>query len=236
MAVNRRLTDFMSNFGYSIVEKEARPDLAFWGQPSEVYDLIDVFTTVDGTWDPSDKVGSIPVWARNSYLRSLSDPYYCGDLGGATHMFILVLDQHGVPAEGTQTIYWSSGLGSLPPRKDDSYVYRSTGHHGWSNCYMEHHGSGYTPPNRGPWCMAPSGVADVLEYVGLPYSWHISTFGVWKARPAGTAEPDKDHEADGKDKEKKETGDQDVAAAVAALHADVRRLAKFLGLDLDAPA
>lgn len=194
----RKLSMYMDTFGYKVVEKADRPDKTYWGTPVEVYDLVALFFTRDGHWylptgDPMSEanVGSIEQWALDAYgyIQDQNNPYYYSGCGGATHLHMLVLGQDGKPMVGKGHMYWNTGLSSLPP--DASFTQRnSESPHGWSNCYIEH-GSGYTPPAQGVWCMCPFGLSDVIQYAGLYKSYHIATFGVWQARnPSNDNPPD----------------------------------------------
>ena len=56
------ISDWAQKFGISIEPAT--------GNPGEtVYRVKDIFTTRDGSWEPSDKPGSVPQWARDAYLK-----------------------------------------------------------------------------------------------------------------------------------------------------------------------
>lgn len=54
------------------------------GQPGEtIYHVTDIFTTRDGSWEPSNTPGSVPQWARDTYLKPWGNPQYFDDAGAA---------------------------------------------------------------------------------------------------------------------------------------------------------
>jgi hypothetical protein len=169
-----RISEWAKEFNVYVVPYAERPD-----SPSgPKYVIKDIFTTVDGSWEPSDKPGSIPQWARDEYLTAEFD-----DAGGDHHFFIAVENGGGNLLPNFDVIFWSDGLEKLADPTYDGYVERQTKtHSGWINIPM-FPGSTYYPDlgEEGPWCVtAASGVADVICGVGLPYQQHISTFVVLK--------------------------------------------------------
>ena len=79
-----RISDWAQKFGISI-EPTA-------GNPGEtVYRVKDIFTTRDGSWEPSDKPGSVPQWARDAYLKPANHPQYNDDAGADHHLFGAVI-------------------------------------------------------------------------------------------------------------------------------------------------
>jgi hypothetical protein len=85
-----RISDWVSRFNVSVRRNEERPD----NPPGEVvYRLTELFTTRDGSWEPSDKPGTLPQWARDEHLRPFGAPDYFDDAGGDHHLFARVLDE-----------------------------------------------------------------------------------------------------------------------------------------------
>ena len=52
------------------------------------YEVVDVWTTIDGKWYTSDSPYSIPQWAIEEYAIA-------GELGGAHHLFVRLLTESG---------------------------------------------------------------------------------------------------------------------------------------------
>lgn len=203
----RQLTAYLETLGYKIIEKADRPDKATWGTPTEVYDLVALFTTREGNWDDAIvapqmddvNIGKLEKWASDAYrhIISPSDPYYYGGCGGATHLHMMVLGQDGKPMGGKGHWFWNTGLGALTGNYSGVNVKQNADSpSGWSNAYIEH-GSGYTPPNKGAWSFCPFGLSDILTDAGLYKSFHIATFAVWQARnPNGNDNPPPDDGGD----------------------------------------
>lgn len=193
--VTRRLTPAWEALGYQIMEKDARPDHAAWGQPAEVYDLKDVFTITDGHWAPgeTDKPIDIPAWASQDYgdWWAMQGAHYYPPVGSAISLFALVLDQHGNPQAGKQMWFFTPDANRLvaPYGGLENWARQNTGPQGMTHIDIGGHESGYTPPNRGPWAICPLGLADVLYYTGRYQGWHISTMAVWQARANGPVTP-----------------------------------------------
>ena len=76
--VTRRLTSWFNPMLYEIVEKEQRPDVAVWNNPAEVYDLKDVWTTVDGSAVACTRCHAIPPGTGRHSLHK-SKGYGCDE-------------------------------------------------------------------------------------------------------------------------------------------------------------
>ncbi len=171
----------------SIVKAATRPDAGTW-HGNEVYDLAWLFTTLDGSWDPTSDKFSITQEPRDRFLKPMDDPEYCNQ-GGADHNLIqAVIGQNGKLMHGKGLLYWSDGYAKLGSPGYDGYVRRNTDDHGWGD--IEIFPPGYDPQTeQGPWCMCPIGLSDVVVGMGMPWRWHVSFFGVWQARAAGVVVP-----------------------------------------------
>lgn len=138
-----------------------------------VFLLKDVFTTIDGSWEPSGHPYSIPQWARDLYLRPFGAPDYFDDAGGAQHLFARLEDENGkVLAYSVR--YWTADGNNLE--------IRSTGDKksGWANLPIY---AAFVPERgeRGPWNYAPMGrCIQWVEGAGLPSKQHVSIFAVWQ--------------------------------------------------------
>ncbi|MEM7126124.1 MAG: peptidoglycan DD-metalloendopeptidase family protein [Chloroflexota bacterium] len=181
--ISRRLGDWIHPFNFSIQPVTARADAAkVLAENDVVYLLKDLFTTRDGSWEQSDKPGSLPAWARE-YLKPFGAPDYFDDAGGDRHLFAAVIGLDGELMKQKQIAYWSDGIHKLGDVEYDGFVYRETkDKSGWINIPIGP-GSNFIPERgeSGPWCWAPSGASDVVCGGGLPAKQHVSTFAVWQA-------------------------------------------------------
>lgn len=188
-----RISDWATKLNVRVVPSEQRPD----NPPGDiVYRVKDVFTTRDGSWEPSDKPGARPQWARDTYLRPWGAADYFDDAGGDHNLFARVLDLNGQPVKSQDLIIcWSDGF-HLLGRPDFNQFIKMTmtpkERSGWGNqpvfnSYSPERGEG------GAWCWCPRGAADVVVGGGMPNNWHVSWFAVWQAerRQGGVVvEPD----------------------------------------------
>lgn len=176
-----RVGDWAKNFGVRVVPSEQRPD----NPPGDiVYRVKDIFTTRDGSWEPSDQPGARPQWARDTYLRPWGAPDYFDDAGGDHNLFARVLDLDGQPVKRQDLIIcWSDGLHLLGRPDFDQFIKMTMTpkeKSGWGNQPIWNSFS----PERGEvgaWCWCPRGAADVVVGGGLPNNWHVSWFAVWQA-------------------------------------------------------
>ena len=147
------------------------------------YVIKDVFTTRDGSWEPSEKMGSVDQWARDAYLKPFGAPDYFDDAGADHHIFACVLGLDGKPVPEYEIRYWSDGFAQLGNPAYEGYVFRRTKpQSGWANIPMDS-GACYFPENgqQGPWCWTPAGKAEVFCGGGMPSNNHVSFFVVWQA-------------------------------------------------------
>jgi hypothetical protein len=183
--MQQRISDWIGKFNIKVVPCEERPD-----QPAGdvVYRLKDLFTTASGQWDPSDKMGSLPQWARDAYLRPLNASDYFDDAGGDHNLFARVLDQDGKPINTQDLVIgWSDGFDLLGQPNFAQFIsMRMTPKEksGWANQPIWNK---YWPKDgqRGAWCWCPQGASDVVWGGGLPEGNHVSIFAVWQAEPRG---------------------------------------------------
>jgi hypothetical protein len=141
----------------------------------EVYILKDVFTTINGSWEPSDHPFSIPQWARDAYLRPAGAPDIFDDAGGDHHLFARVEDAQGRPL-GVPVRYWSIDGSHMDIRRTDEKA------SGWANLPIW---ASFAPARgeRGPWLYAPAhGPLPCMwiDGAGLPDKQHVSLFAVWQ--------------------------------------------------------
>lgn len=145
------------------------------GQPGEtIYRVKDLFTTRDGSWDPSDKPGSVPQWARDTYLKPTNHPQYIDDGGADHHLFGAVAQGDRLQPHGT-IHYWTFS-------DNGNHTDQRVKLHGWGNIVMWS-SSSFVPERgeRGPWAWQPAGVkADIVVGGGMPSNWHVSFWCVWE--------------------------------------------------------
>ncbi len=190
--VERRISEWIPTYNVSIQPLMTRPDHP---QGEVVYLLKDLFSTLNGSWEPIALPGSLPQWARDEYLKPFDAADYFDDAGGDHHLFAAVIGLDGKFVRNQEIIYWSDGFEMLGDSTYDGYVHRLTKNKsGWANV-ITGPGSSFVPERgeSGPWCWAPSGAAEVVCGGGLPANNHISFFAVWQAVPAtegGSADDD----------------------------------------------
>jgi len=179
-----RVSDWVNQFRISVKPCESRAD-----NPAGdvVYRVKEIFTTRDGSWEPSDTFGSIPQWARDSYIRPWGAPDYFDDAGGDHHLFARVLDQGGQPVKSNDLVrYWSDGFSKLGDPGYQKYERKTPkAGSGWANLDIY---QAYYPESGqiGTWCWCPEGASDVVVGGGMPQGNHISTFVIWQAEARGT--------------------------------------------------
>jgi hypothetical protein len=184
------ISEWASRYNVIVRRCEERPD----HPPGDiVYRVKDLFTTRDGSWDPSDKPGTIPQWARDRYLRPWDAPDRFDDAGADHHLFARVLDLNGQPVKEPDLIlYWSDGFEKLGDANYRNYV-RMTPKQGsgWANQVVFNN---FNPDGgeRGAWCWCPRGAADVVVGGGMPNNHHVSFFAVWQAEQRQPATPGTD--------------------------------------------
>lgn len=187
-------------------ESEMLPDSLVW-------QVLDIFTTHNGSWDVESKAAikaaqsskaqrreeneavlagplfGIDQWARDKYLFPPNDPRYNSD-GGADHnISVCVQDASGARVAGAGIVFTSTGVGDLQPPGPDT-VLRNTETHGWCNIPIFAPAS--YPPALGPWSaskLSDLGAADIVTGMGLPWNWHVSTFIVYQAVKWGDLQP-----------------------------------------------
>ena len=196
----RRAGSWVKTLNLQIKATGERPDMLPAGD--YVYLIKDIFTTRDGSWDPSSVYGSVDQWARDAYLKPFGDPEYFDDAGADHHLFAAILDKDGKLLKNMDMLYWSDGFAQLGNPAYSGYVMGSDGFRyprtkdrsGWANIIMSE-SSNYVPERgeSGPWCWTPYGLpAEVICGGGMPAKQHISVFAVWQAVPrsaGGTPPP-----------------------------------------------
>jgi hypothetical protein len=196
----RRTGSWVQTLKLQIKGIAERPDVLPAGD--YVYLIQDVFTTRDGSWEPSSVYGSVDGWARDAWLKPFGDPQYFDDAGADHHLFAAILDKDGNLLKNMDMLYWSDGFAMLGDPTYNGYVQGSNGFRyprtkersGWANIIMSE-SSSYVPERgeTGPWCWVPYGLpAEVMCGGGMPAKQHISVFAVWRAVPrdeVGTPPP-----------------------------------------------
>jgi len=171
----------------------------------------DIFTTRDGSWDVSNKRGSIEQWARDTYLSRQFD-----DAGADRHLFGRV--EAGGRFDATAYIhYWTHKDNS---NHTEQPVKRQSG---WANIPMYASSSFvYERGEQGPWAWRPMAEwTDIVIGGGLPSREHWSFFVVWSAETyQGTITPPIDQPTDPIDP----PIDGSLAAQVAKNTADIKKL------------
>jgi hypothetical protein len=184
--IERRLTPWFDALNLAIKRIDERPD-----HPSGevVYVLKDLFTTRDGSWEPSEQPYAAPDWARAAYL----DPGVFTKAFERTNLYAAVLDEAGNFMHGHPILNWSDGFERLGDPGYDGFVRQNAWEApGWSTMVM-YGSSSYAPGSgqSGPWCWMPAEVAaEVVCGGGLPDGEAVSIFAVWQAVRAGDPTPE----------------------------------------------
>lgn len=175
-AIERRVSDWATHYNLNIRTAEERPDHP--ESDGTVYRLKDLFTTANGSWEVTNREGSLPQWARDAYLKR-----EFLEAGADHHLFAAVLGEDGKLIPGKEIRYWSDGFDKLGDPSYNGYIEEETkGQSGWANLVV-FSGSSYAPERgeSGPWCWTPSGRSDVIVGGGMPANHHVSVFAVWQA-------------------------------------------------------
>ncbi len=185
----RRAGEWIQPFNIHAKTLNERPD-----NPAGdvVYLLKDLFTTRDGSWEPSTTPGSVSQWARDTYLKPFGAPDYFDDAGADHHLFAAVIGLDGQLLREKEIVFWSDGFDKLGDPNYVDYVRRTTkSQSGWANI-ISGPGSSYIPERgeSGPWCWAPTGAAEVICGGGMPAKQHVSIFAVWQAVRRSDLVPD----------------------------------------------
>lgn len=189
VTVERRMGSWTDYLNVSIKTIAERPDHPPVG--NVIFVIKDVFTTRDGSWEPSNVMGSVDAWARDAYLKPFGAPDYFDDAGADHHIFAHVLGLDGKPIPEAEIVFWSDGFHMLGDPAYDGWITRTTKpHSGWANIPIEA-GSNFVPERgeSGPWCWAPRGAAEVFCGGGMPAKNHVSFFVVWQAVRAPSVTP-----------------------------------------------
>ena len=128
--IERRLTPWFDALNLAIKRIDERPD-----HPSGevVYVLKDLFTTRDGSWEPSDQPYAAPDWARAAYL----DPGVFTKAFERTNLYAAVLDEAGNFVYGHPILNWSDGFERLGDPSYDGFVRQNAWEApGWSTMVM----------------------------------------------------------------------------------------------------
>lgn len=123
------------------------------------YELVELFTTHDGEWEPSSKMFSIPQWARK-YLPGFTSA------GAATHAMVRVEDENRQPV--TIGVHIGNAIVSTANKPEmwaiqqinGSYA-PDRGEHGW-------------------WKIDFDAARQRIEGIGLPLNNHVSVFAVYR--------------------------------------------------------
>lgn len=164
----------------SILPWSARPDISKWSSATVVYELKDIWTTINGSWDYMGRFG-IDQWARDTWLGK------CNQGGGDHNIVVNCINAQGSFMTGKGMMFQSGDPAAIDARINDlaSWTkFNIPGGLDWpavdlfsSSTYFPDQGK------QGPWLIMPYGLSDVVCGVGMPYQQHISTFCVWEEKP-----------------------------------------------------
>lgn len=129
-----------------------------------MYRATKIFTSRDGKLDPDDREYGITQEGIDEIGNA--KPH----MGGATHIFVKT---KGGPSDRVR-FFTRDNL--------HNFIHTEKAESGWAELPIEH-GSGYDPDlgQVGWWSVKVEGApSDIVEGIGLPHSWHVSTFVVFE--------------------------------------------------------
>lgn len=164
-----RITPFADELNLKVIPATPR------AADGKVLRLYDLFTTRDGSWEPSAHNYSIPQWARDTYLKPWGHADYFDDAGADHHVLGGVYDPTTKSMDKNIVMhYWTwadDGNHTDQPVKTKS---------GWANIIMF---GKYFPDqgHTGPYAWQPKSAvpADIVQGAGMPYNLHVSFFATW---------------------------------------------------------
>lgn len=140
--------------------------------PVKVWRLTDLWTTIEGSWEPSASVYSVPEWARSEFMS----------------VFPMTGGNHNIYAVMLAPI----GEGKVAPVRDERMKF-------WHNhgaFFQQPKSAGYfeqdifgsfnpdAPEQSGGWSVSPEHpISDMVSGMGLPMNQHVSLFCVWRWVP-----------------------------------------------------
>lgn len=137
--------------------------------PSKVWRLTDLWTTVNGSWEPSTSVYSVPAWAISEFASVFPMT------GGDHNIYAIMLARNGenvvLPVRDQKMKFWHNhGVFVKEPKASGYFEQDIFGSFNPDD-----------PAQRGGWSVAPSHpVADMVNGMGLPLNHHVSLFCVWR--------------------------------------------------------
>lgn len=140
--------------------------------PGAIWRVKDVFTTRDGSWEPSGKRGSVPQWARDAYLKPVGHAQYNDD-GGADHHIFGAIADGGALLPNATIHFWTH-------TDNSNHIWQPVKKHGWANVVL-YPSSNFVPERGevGPWAWAPDR-GDIVKGAGMPAKEHVSFWAVWE--------------------------------------------------------
>lgn len=181
---NARVSIWAVKFNIGILPAVVSP-----GQ--DYYEVMDLFTTRNGSWEQLDTEGQVPMWAREAYLKPWGAPDYFDDAGGDRHMFGAIVDPNTgkTTKSGNFRFYnWTDGSGQkvIPVKERSGWANEVT-----ANLYHPDMDGNVETGNRGPWACRPErGIpADTVVGGGMPFNWHVSVFATWVLKKAVVIPP-----------------------------------------------
>jgi hypothetical protein len=205
-----------------------------------VFCLVDLFTTLNGSWEVGGQPApyGIEQWAQDAYLFPIGHPRNNPGAGGDHNSFAMCLDPAGNPYPDAGFLWASNGAQHLQPPTDPSQVVarNAEGSHGWANIPLFNN----VQPGGHGWTAGKFGIADLVDGIGMPNNWHVSTFSVWQAMTwrnyNGEPEPEPDP-GPGQDFARKRQRLHELAVAMARreiLAGDIADSAWYVECALDA--
>jgi len=177
----RNITKDLIDAGVKIKKFHERDDF----DPTKLTDddrvrvVVDVWSTLDGSWDVSSDKYAMQQYIQDRYMLDWDLSCNYRSAGGATHIHFGVYDN--IPDGYTKVVcndIHLSEIGFMMYNDQGLNLYRNTDPKtGWNNLFMDK-GSAFYPDSgqTGPWTLQSFGYADQVSGLGLINRWHVSIF------------------------------------------------------------
>lgn len=171
-----------------VLPYEQRADKEAWpiGADRVIWRVKDAFTVwgLHGGWDPAPYKWTIPQWARDSYLKPVNDPHYCGHTDQDFVLGLLDAGGNFMPG-GAGMLYWWYEALTAPTAQSpaDKFVMKQLGATGWTTMNMSNDSTLHWELGQcGPYKACKVGASDIWVGPGMPApNEHVAFMVVFQA-------------------------------------------------------
>ena len=135
------------------------------------YEVVDTWTTINGQWYVTDNQFSIPQWAIDEYAIA-------GELGGAHHLFVRVLNKEGEVDFNSIVSYRNNTLSDERKIQEKDGFANIPVYNSFHPEYGENGGWESAP-------VVPGNTKYLVQGGGLPNNHHVSLFTVYRPKSTG---------------------------------------------------